>query len=259
MLRCERSNRCFLGVQYFIRGSVMALGAVVLIAAAASPVFGQWSSGSGFFINGEGILVTNYHVVSSGCSELLVRSMTNDPEKARIIGTRPESDLALLEADVDYEGMAFIRMKEGYQESKPPIKDEHVTTLGFPKEGVGPQGAGARGGFVSESEDPKLGKRGFTIDMLTEAGASGSPVLDVHGLVVGVVWGANEGGEVNVYAISNRELADFLLEQKVRHGTSTIEDWPYKREKEENFFDETERVLTIGFSMIARVYCNQKE
>jgi serine protease Do len=58
------------------------------------------AQGSGFFISDDGYVVTNNHVVK-GASEVTVK-LSNDGEfKARIIGTDPKTDLALLKVDSD--------------------------------------------------------------------------------------------------------------------------------------------------------------
>ena len=56
------------------------------------------SQGSGFFVSDDGYIVTNNHVINGGSEFTIV---TNDGEEmdARLIGTDPKSDLAVLKVD----------------------------------------------------------------------------------------------------------------------------------------------------------------
>lgn len=218
--------------------------------------YGQWYSGTGFFINGNGFLLTNYHLVEKGCSSIIVdRVDYNEKGKGEVIAIKPASDLALIKTDIKNDVFSFIRMKEGYKTVDHPSIDEQVHTLGFPDGKYGP-----RGGVVTETHDPLLGEKGITIGMSTDVGASGSPVLDVNGLLVGIVWGGrdyeDDGGlHINVYAIDNKEIFDFLIENKIKHGSSTIEDFPLSSNNNEGFFDKAKRVISHAHSIVSRVYC----
>jgi serine protease Do len=59
----------------------------------------QRGTGSGFFVNAKGDILTNYHVVE-GASTISIR-VYNHPEiySAKVIGTAPDYDLALIRAD----------------------------------------------------------------------------------------------------------------------------------------------------------------
>src|SRR5918995_828128 len=69
---------------------------VVFIAARSAQGAG---SGSGFVVGTDGSIVTNDHVVE-GAEEVSVRFTENgDPIDARVVGTDPSTDLALLDVD----------------------------------------------------------------------------------------------------------------------------------------------------------------
>src|SRR5215510_15008373 len=56
------------------------------------------SLGSGFIISSDGYVVTNNHVVASG-GDIVVRLSRGTEHAARVIGTDPATDLALLKID----------------------------------------------------------------------------------------------------------------------------------------------------------------
>lgn len=232
------------------------MGIISLILVPCS--YGQWSAGTGFLINGNGYILTNHHLVRGGCSNLLVSGLENDEKlSGSVVATKEDTDLALIKIKLENDIFSFVRMKEGYKEVLMPELDERVHTLGFPDGEYGP-----RGGLVEKRSDPKLGAKGFTISMSTEGGASGSPVLDKHGLLLGIVWGGRDykkdgNKKIEVYATKNSEIRRFLKNNKVRHGTSTIEDFPFKKDGEEGFFEEVKRVLEYAGAIVLRIYCKK--
>ena len=69
------------------------------------------SLGSGFFLSGDGYVVTNNHVVANGISF----EVTTDGGKtyqAKIVGTDPQTDLALLKISASTE-FAYVRFASG--------------------------------------------------------------------------------------------------------------------------------------------------
>ena len=62
------------------------------------PRSGGVAQGSGFFISDDGYVVTNNHVVK-GASEVTVKVSSDREYKAKIVGTDPKTDLALLKIE----------------------------------------------------------------------------------------------------------------------------------------------------------------
>jgi serine protease Do len=93
----------------FIEASSIATPAVVNIRSLSSNQTGRryWgtgereiSNGSGVIISSDGYIVTNNHVINNATS-LEVTLNNNRMYKARVIGTDPSTDLALIKLDVD--------------------------------------------------------------------------------------------------------------------------------------------------------------
>ncbi|MDX1353201.1 MAG: trypsin-like peptidase domain-containing protein, partial [Thiomicrorhabdus sp.] len=58
------------------------------------------SLGSGFIISEDGYILTNNHVID-GADEIIVRMRNREELKAKVIGTDPRTDVALIKIDAD--------------------------------------------------------------------------------------------------------------------------------------------------------------
>ncbi|MBC2858871.1 Do family serine endopeptidase [Stappia sp. 28M-7] len=137
------------------------------------------SQGSGFFITGDGYLVTNEHVVSNG-SEFTVIMDDGQEYEAKLIGADKRTDLALLK--VDGEGREFT-----YVEFAPeaPQVGEWVVAVGNP---FGLGGSVTAGIVSARGRDIGAGPYDdfIQIDAPVNRGNSGGPAFNVKGQVIGV-------------------------------------------------------------------------
>ena len=134
--------------------------------------------GSGFFISADGYVVTNYHVVDHAST---VEITTEDGMKypAKVVGTDPRSDLALIKVDGSKD---FTYVK--FADHQPRIGD-WVVAVGNPFGLGGTVTAGivsAQGRELSTSPYDDY----MQIDAPINKGNSGGPTFDVNGNVVGV-------------------------------------------------------------------------
>ena len=139
-------------------------------------VMGQ---GSGFFITPDGYAVTNNHVVD-GADKVEVTTDDGTIYKAKVIGTDPRTDIALIKVDTDGKSVPFAKLSE----SKPRIGD-WVLAVGNPF-GLG---GTVTAGIVSAS-GRDIGNGPYDdfiqIDAPVNKGNSGGPAFDVSGEVMGV-------------------------------------------------------------------------
>ena len=146
--------------------------------APANPQSVMVGGGSGFFISSDGYIVTNYHVVRNAKSV----TITMDNGKvldAKVIGTDPKTDLALLKVDQpgDYPCVTFAH--------KSPKIGDWVVAIGNPYD----LGGTVTAGIVSaEGRDIGDGPydRFLQIDAPINKGNSGGPAFNEEGQVVGV-------------------------------------------------------------------------
>ena len=182
-----------------------------------STLDGRTFGGTAFGVTAEGLLVTNRHLVEDGtrrATRLLVKfSDTPTWLPARIVRTAPdrEDDLALLQIERPgrYPVVAGIRAQPDLVVGAP------VTSIGFPLPDESPTDSVnrqemARSSLVAGVVSKRLARL-LQIDSYATHGASGSPVLDRQGYVVGVVYGGpRESNGRLVYATPSDRLVAFL-------------------------------------------------
>jgi TPR repeat protein len=135
-------------------------------------------SGTGFFITGDGYLVTCGHVVRDAAQIRLVTR--TGIRSAKVVQVDAANDLALLKADGRFAPLPIAA-------SRTVALGGTVATVGFPDPGL--QGFApklAKGEIASLSgarDDPRY----FQISVPVQPGNSGGALVDEHGNVVGVV------------------------------------------------------------------------
>ena len=134
--------------------------------------------GSGFFVSADGYIVTNNHVVDHA-KTVTVTTQDGKTLNAKVIGTDPKTDLALIKVNEagDYPFVAFSK-------EMPRIGD-WVVAIGNPY-GLG--GTVTAGIVSAEGRDIGDGPydRFIQIDAPINRGNSGGPTFNMKGEVVGV-------------------------------------------------------------------------
>ena len=134
--------------------------------------------GSGFFITADGYAVTNNHVVDRA-NNVQVTADDGRTYQARVIGTDPRTDLALIKVD-GRSDFPFVTLAEG----APRIGD-WVLAVGNP---FGLGGTVTAGIVSANGRDIGAGPYDdfIQIDAPVNRGNSGGPTFDVNGHVIGV-------------------------------------------------------------------------
>ncbi len=154
--------------------------------------FPKISLGTGFFIDKQGYLITNYHVIApyverasySGFSEITVetaRSKTGERMNVRVIGYSKETDLALLKVDNYVPPVTF-----SFADKADIHTGDRVYALGSP----GGQTETLTSGLVSHTERRMIMPIGNVIqlDAAVNPGNSGGPMLNDAGNIAGVIF-----------------------------------------------------------------------
>ena len=161
-----------------------------------NPVEGQSQQalGSGFVVDKDGHIVTNYHVVQ-GATRVEVSFSNQDTVKATIVGTDPSTDLAVLKVDVPAKALTPLA-----------LANSDVVRVGDPVVAIGnPFGLErtVTAGIVSALQREVRSPNNYTIDHVIQtdapinSGNSGGPLIDAQGRVIGVnsqIETANGGG-----------------------------------------------------------------
>jgi S1-C subfamily serine protease len=141
------------------------------------------SSGTGFVIAADGLILTNRHVVDGG-KTFLVMMNDNTQKSAEVVVIDDEQDLALVRVKLD-EGkkMSTVRLSPGDN----PADGAECTVMGFPL--IDRLGAAIKitRGIVSSSTASSTGAADVLIDAKVNPGNSGGPILDRYGNVMAII------------------------------------------------------------------------
>ena len=170
--------------------------------------------GSGFFISADGYAVTNNHVVEKAES---VQVTTDDGKShnAKVIGTDPRTDLALIK--VEGGPFPFVKLS-----GKTPRIGDWVLAVGNPFGLGGTVTAGivsARGRDIGASPYDDF----IQIDAPVNKGNSGGPTFDTEGNVIGVNTAifSPSGGSVGIAFAIPADTVKSVVSQLKEHGMVT--------------------------------------
>jgi serine protease Do len=170
--------------------------------------------GSGFFISADGYAVTNNHVVEKAES---VQVTTDDGKihKAKVIGTDPRTDLALIK--VEGENFPYVKLS-----GETPRIGDWVLAVGNPFGLGGTVTAGivsARGRDIGASAYDDF----IQIDAPVNKGNSGGPTFDTQGNVIGVNTAifSPSGGSVGIAFAIPADTVKSVVNQLKDHGSVT--------------------------------------
>ncbi len=168
------------------------------------PIQGQ---GSGFFISGDGYIVTNHHVVE-GAIKVEVVTDSGEILEAKIVGSDPGTDLALLKVNTD---KPFPAVALGRAEAK---VGDWVIALGNP---FGLEGTVTAGIVSARGRDIGMGvyDNFIQIDAPVNRGNSGGPTFNQAGEVIGVNTAifSPSGGSVGIaFAIPARMVENVVMQ-----------------------------------------------
>ncbi len=134
--------------------------------------------GSGFVISEDGFVVTNNHVIE-GADEILIEFFEGGELPAKVVGTDPNTDIALLKVEAE-EPLSFV----SFGDSDISRVGDWVMAMGNP---LG-QGFSVSAGIVSARNRALSGSYDDYIqtDAAINRGNSGGPLFNMDGEVIGV-------------------------------------------------------------------------
>ena len=170
--------------------------------------------GSGFIIDKKGIVVTNNHVIQ-GAEDILVSVNGSEEYKAKIIGSDPYMDLAVLEIISKDE---FIPVSFG-DSDKARIGD-WVIAIGNP---FGFGGSVTSGIISSRNRDIGLTRYDDFIqtDASINQGNSGGPLFNLKGEVIGIntaIIAPGSSGSIGIGFAIPANPASKVIDQLIRFG-----------------------------------------
>ena len=223
----------------------VALSSALLIGVIVGSVFifyslddESWASprkidkiwiGSGFFVNKDGDVVTNYHVIE-WCPEVRLQTEKRQTATGHVIASDEEADLALLRTDFNSNIKPY-----SFSDVDPDITQE-VYVAGYPFGTNVLSAVKVNKGIVSSMITALGRETRFIFDAATQVGNSGGPVINTQGAVVGIATAKADRRKIlqdfddapeNIsYGIRGSVLREFLKKNNVtfeilKNGTTT--------------------------------------
>ncbi|RYF08756.1 MAG: Do family serine endopeptidase [Comamonadaceae bacterium] len=176
----------------------------------------QTGLGSGVIISPDGYILTNNHVVE-GADEIEVTLTDSRRARASVIGTDPDTDLAILKVDLDKLPVIVLGNSDQL------AVGDQVLAIGNPF-GVGQT---VTSGIVSALGRSQLGINTFENFIQTDAainpGNSGGALVDVNGNLMGINTAiySRSGGSMGIGFAIPVSTAKLVLDGIVRDGQVT--------------------------------------
>ena len=179
----------------------------------------QAGLGSGVIISADGYILTNNHVVE-GADDIDVVLNDSRHARAKVIGTDPETDLAILKIDLDKLPVIVLGNSDALQ-----VGDQ-VLAIGNPF-GVGQT---VTSGIVSALGRNQLGINTFENFIQTDAainpGNSGGALTDINGNLMGINTAiySRSGGSMGIGFAIPVSTAKQVMESIVKNG-QVVRGW----------------------------------
>ncbi|MDT7834574.1 S1C family serine protease [Aquabacterium sp. OR-4] len=205
----------------------------------------QAGFGSGVIVSADGLLLTNHHVVDNA-REIDIRLADGREVRAEVVGTDPETDLAVLRIPLDKLPAVALGRSGALQVG------DAVLAIGNPFN----VGQTVTMGIVSALGRNGLGLSTFESFIQTDAainpGNSGGALVDAQGQLVGINTAiySRSGGSMGIgFAIpvdvARRVMDDLLRDGEVRRGWIGVEPRDLTPEFVENFKLEVNKGVLI--------------
>jgi serine protease Do len=225
----ESLSRTFREVARRVRPSVLSITTIRSIRPRDNPIasilegyFGaservERSFGTGFVVRPDGLALTSHHVVA-GVRRVVVRLHDGREVRARVIGTDPLADLAVLQLDPPPEGTTWPAVTLGDSSALEP--GDWVLAVGNP---FGFEQT-VTAGIVSAKGRSQVGIAAYEdfiqTDVAINPGNSGGPLLALDGRVVGLATAiaTRSGGYQGIGFAIPIDMARGIMDQIVHNG-----------------------------------------
>ena len=163
----------------------------------------SYAYGTGFFVNGDGYLLTNAHVVE-GCKDAMVRQGHSDVQPATIVAREVTNDLAILK--VAEKSPVFGKFR-----GAPQIRlGDSIVVFGYPLAGMLSSTGNLTTGLISSLTGAGDDVSKLQISAPVQSGNSGGAVVDQSGRIVAIVV-----SKANYQARGTEEKPDIEVIQNV--------------------------------------------
>jgi serine protease Do len=166
-------------------------------------------SGSGFLLSPDGDILTNHHVVD-GADRLMVKLADGRSLRARVVGSDPDTDVALIKIDgvaglpvVELGDSATLRVGEWVCAIGNPLGYEHTVTVGVVS-------------FLGRKLFDESLDNYIQTDAAIDFGNSGGPLINTRGEVIGINAAVSSEGNNIGFAVPINQARDILAQLRRR-------------------------------------------
>lgn len=168
------------------------------------------SSGTGFGISSNGVIVTNYHVIE-GANTIKVKGIYTDFSKsynAKVIVSDKKNDLALIQID----DKSFTSLGTIPYIIKTSISSvgENIFVMGYPLRASMGDEIKLTNGIISSKTGYQGDISSYQISAPIQPGNSGGPLFNSQGNLIGIVNAKLSGAENASYAIKTNYLTNLF-------------------------------------------------
>jgi serine protease Do len=213
--------------------------------------FQREGTGSGVIVRDSGFILTNNHVVAEA-DELLVRLQDGREYEAKVVGTDPETDLAVIKIEADSLTAAELGDSAAVEQGDwvlavgSPFGLDHTVTAGIVS------AKGRQIGIIRERNG--MGFEDFIqTDAAINPGNSGGPLVDLQGNVIGINTaistrtGSYQGVGFAIPSDMARVVMNSIIEKgRVERGWLGISVQPLTPELAESFGFKSSAGVLVG-------------
>jgi len=194
--------------------------------------------GSGFFVDKQGHLITNYHILKEVDSALVKTSEGKQYPVKMVVAVSQEADLIKLSVDIPEEAVKFAQVTNTV-----PEVAERVLVIGSP---LGLEQTVSEGTVSAVREIPTIGKI-FQISAPISPDSSGAPVVNMKGQVTGVATFLSIERQNLNFVVSGEQVLALKSEKKAR----TLAEWTSSVSKNQTIsanilYENSLRFLGVG-------------
>jgi serine protease Do len=160
--------------------------------------------GTGFAISNDGYIATNYHVIKES-NEISIITSKLEEYKAFIVGYDLDNDVAILKiADTSFK-FTETAIPYGIVNNNKSALGLKIYSIGYPQEELV-----YNEGYVSCQNGYQGDSLSYQLEIVSNPGQSGSPILDKNGNIWGLINGKSSNTTGTTYAVKSNALLDLI-------------------------------------------------
>jgi len=176
------------------------------------------STGTGFLLNNDGYVVTNYHVIDDSMY-ILVRGINGDFSRAYLytpVLIDEYNDIAILKPEVTF--LRFNNPPYGFRVNETP-QGSSVFALGYPMRGTMGNEIKLTDGIISALSGFRGNQNEYQTTTSISPGNSGGPLFDEQGNVIGITSAGHTAANNAYYAKKIRCVIELIESAGLRINT----------------------------------------